>query len=236
MTSAAILAAMAGGVFLTVERQAFQFDVDLYSLPVRATEFINRHGLRGEMFNDYNFGGYLLWKSEPRRKVFVDGRLEVYGPGGQLDHYLRVSNGAPGWRQILDRYGVDWCVVRADRPIAKQLDESGIWEMVYFDYNAAIFLRQGAQPEIRRIPRFRPWGHRDRDNLDALLDEAHYLLGENPDFFGGYKMLAFVLFRKEDFSGALENMKRYLDLYPDGMESGQTRDMLSALAQRGYKF
>lgn len=226
--------AAAGGVTLIAQNRAFDLKLDLHALPVRAVDFLNRAQPVGELYNDYNFGGYLLWKLDPRRKVFVDGRLEVYGPGGHLDEYLRVSNGAPGWPGILDRYRVNTCVVRADRPIAQQLDKSGVWEMVYFDYNAAVFLRQGTSPHIRRITNFRPWGHRDRNAFTVLIDEARYLLGLNPDFFGGFKMLAFVLYRAGDFAGARDNMREYLRLYSDGMDSQQTRDMLGNLSLRGF--
>ncbi|MCC6158486.1 MAG: hypothetical protein IT350_10570 [Deltaproteobacteria bacterium] len=228
------VAAVAGGVYLAAERQSFRFTIDSHALPIRAIDFINREEPTGEIFNDYDFGGYLLWKLDPRRKVFVDGRLEVYGPGGHLDEYLRVSNGVPGWQSILDKYGVNMCVVRADRPIAKQLDERGAWEMVYFDYNAAIFLRRGASPQIRRITNFRPWGHRDRDNFPVLIDEAKYLLGQNPEFFGGFKMLGFVQYRSGDYAGARDSMREYLRLFPGGVRSEQTMEMLGNLSVRGF--
>ncbi|MBZ0271980.1 hypothetical protein K8I61_08080 [bacterium] len=227
-------AAVAGGLFLVIAREGFRIHLDIHALPVRATEFVNRHRLNGEMYNDYNFGGYLLWKTDPPLKVFVDGRLEVYARGGKLDDYLRVSHGAPGWENVLDRYGVDWAIVRADRPIARMLDDSPAWEMVYFDYNAAIFLRAGFMPEVRRVRRFRPWGHRDRDNVAALIDEANYLLAQNPDFFGGYKMRAFIHYRNGDLAAARSDMTEYLRLYPEGMKSKETRRMLENLAARGF--
>src|SRR5262249_36286634 len=41
----------------------FRLGLNHLLLPVEATAFLERHGLRGPLFNDYNFGGYLLWKA-----------------------------------------------------------------------------------------------------------------------------------------------------------------------------
>jgi hypothetical protein len=41
--------------------------------PVKAVEFLERSGLSGRMFNEYVYGGYLIWAAA-ERKVFIDGR------------------------------------------------------------------------------------------------------------------------------------------------------------------
>ena len=42
--------------------------------PVEAADFLDKSGLHGRVFNDYAFGGYLLWRLSPEFKFFIDGR------------------------------------------------------------------------------------------------------------------------------------------------------------------
>jgi hypothetical protein len=75
----AVLAALALGVlFLSRFPVGLQGivrseEVDSTLFPVEAAAFVERAGLRGNMFNHYDWGGYLLWRLAPA-KVFIDGR------------------------------------------------------------------------------------------------------------------------------------------------------------------
>ena len=52
----------------------FQTPRDSY-YPVQSANYIREHGCEGgNLFNNYNFGGYLIWKL-PEHKVFIDGRM-----------------------------------------------------------------------------------------------------------------------------------------------------------------
>jgi hypothetical protein len=48
-------------------------------LPVKAVNFIVANGITGNMFNNYGDGGYLIYRLSPDRKVFIDGRADLYG-------------------------------------------------------------------------------------------------------------------------------------------------------------
>jgi len=47
-------------------------------LPVKACEYIQQNHLPGPIFNDYGWGGYLMWKL-PEYPVSIDERLNLYG-------------------------------------------------------------------------------------------------------------------------------------------------------------
>lgn len=42
--------------------------------PSQAAAYLAEHGCSGRLFNEYNFGGYLIWKA-PSVPVYVDGRM-----------------------------------------------------------------------------------------------------------------------------------------------------------------
>jgi len=226
---AAVLASSGGGYLIATHR-AFRLELDDYALPVAATAFAQRHNLEGNLFNDYNFGGYLLWKA-PERRVFVDGRLEIYA-GPVLDDYLLASNASPGWERVLRNYDIAYCMVRADREIAKALARSPDWDLAYFDYNAAVFLRTGSAPEVRRLRALTPWGVNSGPPAEVAIEEARYLVDENPRFFGGHKILAFRLFKSGDLAGARAALRRYLELRPEGSAVADTQELVAALKRR----
>lgn len=212
--------------------RALRFELDHELLPVEAVDFVRAHDLHGPVFNDYNFGGYFLWKAWPELPVFIDGRTEVY-KGPVLEAYLQVSNAEAGWEEIVGRYGITFFVVRPERDISRVLLERADWDLVYFDYNAVIYVRAGLFPALRRLEVVSPYGHRDRTRVEAATGEIRYLLGENPRFFGGYKILAFLLYRQGDYVGARQALLRYLDLHPEGIQVAETRALIDDLQAQG---
>ncbi len=232
LAAAAVVVAVAVATVRTGDGRVLRFGLDPQQLPVASVDFVLRHRLTGPVFNDYNFGGYLLWKAYPSLPVFVDGRTEVY-KGEVLDQYLAVSRAAPGWRAIVDRYRIQFFLIRPEREIAHQLVTDPGWDLVYFDYNSVVFVRHGRFPGVKRLQVVTPYGHRDRTRIDQAIDEISYLLAENPAFFGGYKILAFLLYRRGDVAGARRQLERYLELHPSGRELHETRSLIEGLRRRG---
>jgi len=110
--------------------------------PVAATRFItaNPHVVRGEMFNDYGWGGYLML-ALPEHKVFVDGRNDFYGP--ELIKDFDVVNRAHlGWEDVLRKYRVDWTILPRAHPLNELLSLHQDWSLSYTDQVAAIYSRR----------------------------------------------------------------------------------------------
>lgn len=211
---------------------ALAFRLDHQRLPIEALAFLERHALEGPLFNDYNFGGWLLWRGWPRYPVFIDGRTEVY-KGGILREYLAVSRAAPGFRATLDRYEVQTILVRPERELARALLRDADFELVYFDYNSVVLARRGSSGAVRRLEVVSPWGHRDAARRALALEEITYLVSENPRFFGGHKIRAFLLAKQGDFVGARDALRRYLVLHPAGRDVKDTRELTARLVREG---
>ena len=110
-------------------------------LPVGAVEWIRQHRPVGEMFNPYNWGGYLIWALWPDYRVFVDGRTDLYGDA-LLRQYLEVQLGRPGFQNVLAEYGVNLVLTYPDDGLSQQLACSGEWREVYRDGVAVIWIRE----------------------------------------------------------------------------------------------
>ena len=109
-------------------------------LPVSAVAYLEDHPMQGHMFNDFAWGGYLLHELWPSQRVFIDGQTDFYGEALTQD-YLAVANVKPAWRDVLDRYDVQWIVFRSDSALEQVLLASGGWDTVYRDPLAVILTR-----------------------------------------------------------------------------------------------
>jgi hypothetical protein len=138
-----VLVAAAGLVSVSLSRLQ---DPEVWGkgLPVQAVDYLRGRELPGQMFNTYNWGGYLIWSLYPQSPVFVDGRTDLYAFNGVLDDYVQVHLAQPGWREVLDRYGVGHIVTEQGGLLAAVLDETEDWQMIYSDGLAAIYVQTGA--------------------------------------------------------------------------------------------
>jgi len=110
-------------------------------LPVGAVEWIRRNRPPGEMFNPYNWGGYLIWSLWPDYRVFVDGRTDLYGDAF-LRQQLEVQLGRPGFEETLAEYAVNLVLTYPDDGLSNQLACTGGWEEVYRDEVAVVWVQE----------------------------------------------------------------------------------------------
>ena len=103
--------------------------------PIQAVQWLQTHPQNGEMFNPFDWGGYLSFML-PEKKVFVDSQGDVYGEAF-LRKYEQVATLAPGWQAILEEYQVSWALVPLDWPLVGALTSAG-WHEVYRDGTAVV--------------------------------------------------------------------------------------------------
>jgi hypothetical protein len=110
-------------------------------LPIQVGNYLAAEKPASPMFNSYNWGGYFMY-ALPDEKVFVDGRTDLYGDDFLSNDYLRTARGEPGWREMLDQYGIKLVVVEAGSGLARNLREDSGWKLDYEDEMAVVFTRE----------------------------------------------------------------------------------------------
>jgi hypothetical protein len=118
--------------------------VEARDFPYSAVEFMTSSNIPQPIYNEYHWGGYLIWKLYPRYRVFIDGRADVYGDQ-LIEEFFRIHDGAKDWRSLIDHYGIQSVVVSPDSAIASLLREDKSWRNVFEDQQTAIFTR-GSDP------------------------------------------------------------------------------------------
>ncbi len=116
--------------------------------PVAAVDFIKQHRPAGNMYSHDQFGGYLIYSLYPESRVFVDGRSDFYRQGTVLDDMDKIAFVRPQWQELLDKYAVDWMVLKRKEPLALIAVMSGKWAIIHDDPVAQVLMRKDTPPEI----------------------------------------------------------------------------------------
>ncbi len=107
--------------------------------PVDAVNFVRRNSFSGPLYNDLDWGGFLIWYL-PQYPVVVDGRNDLYGD--ELD--LLTYNSSQGESYTSDPYlnGAGLVLLPQKLPLAKLLTIDSRFSLVYQDPIAVVFVRK----------------------------------------------------------------------------------------------
>ncbi|MCZ6601660.1 MAG: hypothetical protein O6952_01495, partial [Planctomycetota bacterium] len=112
-------------------------------LPVAASSFLEREGLTEGLFNQYEWGGYLLYRFPDKDVVSIDGRNDVYG----ADHirlYMEAMEGIPTWKDTFDLWEIRVAMISRRSPgwgLRFVLAQDPDWEARFQGENALVFVR-----------------------------------------------------------------------------------------------
>ena len=145
--------------FDTYERKSEFGGVSKRSYPYKAVDFLVANGVKGDFFNDFNSGAYLIGRAYPNVKVFIDGRTEVYG-ADFFERYQKVwKEGDLKVFQAMDaRHSITGVFLNNNnqeipRRVLKMFTRMPGWKVVYFDDDAVIFLKEtpANKPMIKKF-------------------------------------------------------------------------------------
>jgi hypothetical protein len=106
--------------------------------PAAAADFVAKQGYTGPLFNDFNWGGYLI-RTLPSLPVAIDGRTNLYGD----ERLVRFGNtwaGGPGWRDDPDLVSAGVIIADVRSPLASLLQCDGRFALVFEDDVARVFV------------------------------------------------------------------------------------------------
>jgi hypothetical protein len=131
-------------VLVTARIGVLRADFDSKDFPRAAVDFLKTEKIPGNMFNNDEFGDYLIYTAWPEYRVFFDGRSDMYGSVLGRD-YERVSRTLPGWQEVLEKHRVTWVFFNTYSPLSSQLKIHPDWHLIYSDAVASIFVKDEAE-------------------------------------------------------------------------------------------
>lgn len=109
------------------------------SFPIQMVERHRQELVRARVFTSDQWGDYLIYRSSPEQKVFVDGRGDFYGEKLARD-YCDLQNAPYTWRQLTQKYGFTAFLVERKSPLASVLRQAPEWRLADEDAKALLFL------------------------------------------------------------------------------------------------
>jgi hypothetical protein len=88
-----------------------------------------------------NYGGYIIYRSGGTRKVFFDGRSDLYG-AEFLKQYGRLIQVLPGWQTYWNSFGFTHALLPHDTALIPALEQLG-WKPIFEDHTATLLARDG---------------------------------------------------------------------------------------------
>jgi len=123
---------ISAGVILSLRRPTPKSEIT----PSAALEAAIRSGVTGPVYNDYGFGGYLIFQ---HIQTFIDGRSDQLFGTGFMSEVLgtKKEKDEISLSNILGQYHVTWAIVRPES--MQQFRKLQDWEMLYQDRVAVVF-------------------------------------------------------------------------------------------------
>jgi hypothetical protein len=110
MSLGAFLILFVGGLY---SNYSASFLSERYFYPKGAVAYLKGNLPKGQIFSEYGWGGYLIWKL-PEKRVFIDGRMPSWRwnfrseneSAYAMNEYLDLINGELDYRKVFDKFGV----------------------------------------------------------------------------------------------------------------------------------
>jgi hypothetical protein len=123
-------------------RQVIRAQFDPLKLPVAAAATLQRGPSAEPVFSSDAWGGYLIYRLYPERKVVLDDRHDLYG-SERIREYLVLVQAEPGWEKVLEKWHIQTALLPARSTLANLLRElPKEWHPVYEDKVAVVFRKE----------------------------------------------------------------------------------------------
>ena len=200
LTVAYLLAVAVPSISSSYREGYFGVGVKKGVFPVGAVDFIERTGIDGNIFNSYEFGGYLIWRGYPERRVYVDGRSDVYTE--LLTEQKELAG--RGFEAIIERHSIDYALLSYNPTNVDYINRSPAFirdlALLWWDDTAMVFLTRkpenAALIEEYEYAYIRPtdlgFDYTDKSEPEKLSAELKRNIALDPGGWRNYLLLSRV--------------------------------------------
>jgi len=120
-----------------------------------ATDFILNHNLKGNIYNNFDIGGYLIYRLYPKYRLFIDNRPEAYPSNFVQKIYIPMQENQDLQDSIFNKYKINTIVFsHTDQTPWAQQFLSGIqkenkWKLVFINSKIIIFTQNSGLSDLR---------------------------------------------------------------------------------------
>jgi hypothetical protein len=107
-------------------------------MPVGAVDFLKEQAVQGPIFSPDYWGGYLIYRLYPEKRVVVDDRHDLYGEEF-LERYLKVWRVEEGWDWSMASWRYPYLLLPRNAALTNALVGDPQWKAIYRDETAVVF-------------------------------------------------------------------------------------------------
>jgi tetratricopeptide (TPR) repeat protein len=159
----------------------FGVGVDESIVPTRALSVMMKLPAGLNLFNTFLSGGPLIWTGYPQWRPFCDGRANLYGREF-VDRYQRAMFDPSEWEKWMRERSVSVVFMQYgtadDRPLVQYLANSRVWDLLYFDHAACIFVHMSCWAKLRADKQLKDLKPVHLMDTNAVLAYTHKLADE----------------------------------------------------------
>ena len=112
--------------------------------PDAGLAWLQENTLKGRLLTHDRWGGYVGWMTHGKTKVFMDGRLELFGEELYADYRNIIYGEEKKCLKLLDQYRIQGMLIspQNESQLFQRLRKSGRWAMVYWDHVSILYVRR----------------------------------------------------------------------------------------------
>lgn len=113
--------------------------------PEKGVAFIQDEGLEGPMFNQFGYGGFLLFHLWPQHRVYIDGRTDLVYTPQMVERYIRSSMDPSVFAEEDEAHNFQFIIVD-NSPMQgtfAHLDRNPKWALVHASRRSLIYVKRG---------------------------------------------------------------------------------------------
>lgn len=135
----ALLAVVGFGVYEAIKLARVEAES---RMPQQIARALENHPCDGRLFNSYNIGGYLIWRS-PSNKVYIDGRMPSweYEDNKYMRTYSQVFSDKSVRSSEFKKYGITCVAIEKNNDLVSSLEKEG-WKKELTDAGYVLLRKQ----------------------------------------------------------------------------------------------
>ena len=110
------------------------------TFPVEAVRVMNELDTEGQLFNEYDWGGYLSWWAMDT-PLYIDARADLFGDEF-IFRWNGLCEGTEDWQAEFDKWGITQAMLAANRPLVRELENHPDWDVVYSDEIVVLLMKK----------------------------------------------------------------------------------------------
>ena len=122
------------------------------NMPLEAVNYVKQNHIKGNCFNPYTYGTYIIHELYPETRVVMDSRDLPYGESLYLEHQEAMMR-VDAFEVLFNKYHIDYIVLNFQQDDLldhfKYLKKTGEWVLVYFDDRNVVYVRN--TPENKKL-------------------------------------------------------------------------------------